>query len=77
MVSGEDIVWTEHRGYRTGRAHYTFNPAIMRTSLARDVFPCVDEPEAMLRYHATGLLTAQLAPGLFRHIGDGRSLEGH
>jgi hypothetical protein len=78
MVSGEDVEWTSNSEWlRIGRTHYTFNPGIMPVSVARSVFPAVDEPDAMLRYHATGLLTGQLTPGLFRHIGDGRSLEGH
>jgi hypothetical protein len=66
-------------------AHWTNNPFMTSRDVALQVFtgPVFTELHAMDRYHATRNVngaryaTAQLRPGVFRHIGDGRSVEGH
>lgn len=69
----------------TSPAHATFNPCMWNRKLVEQVFwsPVRDELQAMDRMHAARteaggrFATAQLRPGVFRHIGEGQSLEGH
>lgn len=84
------VPWHVHPdgAFMLGAHHLTFNPFIMRTELIggaaekagepiRGVFPAESERHAMARFYGLNLLVAQLRPGVFRHIGAGRSLEGH
>ncbi len=58
-----------------GQAHYTLNPSLMRSADLPRVWAYPDgEDQAMRRYTAEGWATAQASPGVFRHIGEGRSL---
>lgn len=76
MVTRRPIVWSAEGDVLTSpAAHFTFNPSLLR---ARDVprfFPCATELEAQRRFLRAGLATAQLSPGVFRHIGGGRSVQ--
>jgi hypothetical protein len=66
-------------------SHWTNNPFMASRAVVEQVFcyPVRNELHAMDRYHAARnakggrYATAQLRPGVFRHIGDGRSIEGH
>lgn len=74
MVTGEVIHWrTPGNGYRLSRnAHYTCNPTLMRTV---DLpWPAAGENDAQRKFEASNLWTAQLVPGVFRHIGGQNSL---
>lgn len=90
-IDGRPVAWQVVPGapFMVSAHHLTFNPFIMRTELIGDgkpqapgepirgVFPAENERHAMARFYALNLLVAQLRPGIFRHIGEGRSLEGH
>ncbi len=69
LITHKLIKWKRRDGYRLGLAHYTFNPSIVRTRDALKIFPCGHEIHAMRKFVKTGLQTAQLVPGAFRHIG--------
>ena len=58
---------------RARAAHFTFNPFLMRARDIAEVFPAAAETVAQRRFLATGLATAQLSPGVFTHLGAGRS----
>lgn len=75
MVTRQPLDW-QPRGKRclVARAHYTFNPTLVRTEVARRIFPCDSEFHAAQKFHRTGLLAAQLLPGAFRHTGGSNSL---
>lgn len=76
-ITREWITWEEGPpGYyvATG-AHYTLNPSLMRSADTPTVWVNPDsETGAQMRYDATGWETLQQIPGVFRHIGGGRSL---
>lgn len=75
MVTRRPIRWEPRGAARvTASAHFTFNPSLVRAAEARRVFACASEPEAQRRFLATGLGSAQLLPGVFRHIGESASL---
>jgi hypothetical protein len=75
MVTGRPIVWTAEAGYlRSPSAHFTFNPSLVRAADVPRVFPCSGEADAQRRFLRAGLATAQLTPGVFRHIGEGRGI---
>lgn len=75
LVTGLPIVWTPVAPTMlAGNGHFTLNPAVMRTSDVPKVWPAAGEEAAMRRFHATGMLAAQATPGVFRHLGEGRSL---
>lgn len=69
----------------TSPAHWTNNPFMCSAEVVGQVFYSAtnNEIHAMDRLHAartkagSRYATAQLRPGVFRHIGDERSLEGH
>lgn len=75
--------------FMVGPHHLTFNPFIMRTALIgcgaperagepiSGVFPAETERHAMARFYALNLMVAQLRPGIFDHIGDGRHVGRH
>jgi hypothetical protein len=79
MISGEPIFWgtwaAGSNQYKVAKnAHYTLNPTLMRTS---DLpWPAFGENDAQRRFLQTGLWSAQLVPGVFHHIGEGKSLRG-
>lgn len=50
-------------------AHYTHNPSLMRTADAVSLTGYSDEIDAARRYHDAGWASAQLIPGVFRHLG--------
>lgn len=61
--------WTEPIAYqhRIGLAHYSTGPSVMRAKDAKNIWwpDVTSEYEAIERFTATGLLTAQLIPGAF------------
>jgi hypothetical protein len=80
MVSGTPIRWEQEDGFLWARsAHFTFNPSLLRPADLPRIFPCRDEADAQRRFLRTGFGTAQLSPGVFRHLGARRSLRlpGH
>jgi hypothetical protein len=75
MVSGAPIRWEQEDGFLWARsAHFTFNPSLLRPKDLSRIFPCRDEADAQRRFLQTGFGTAQLSPGVFRHLGARRSL---
>lgn len=77
MVTRERIRWEDGPdGYRfASNAHYSLNPSLMRSADTPAVWINPDsETGAQMRYHDLGWSTAQQVPGVFRHIGGGRSL---
>lgn len=75
MVTRKPIVWEETEGYARSRsAHFTFNPSMMRIDDLARIFPAADEHDAQVRFLRTRMATAQLRPGVFRHIGEHASL---
>lgn len=76
MVTRQPIRWTDHPGYRFApTAHLTFNPTLMRTSDAANVWPAEGERAAQNHAHTAGLCAvAQLVPGVFTHAGANASL---
>ena len=74
MVSGAPIAREDAPGVLRARAaHFTFNPFPDARARRRAVFPAAAETVAQRRFLATGLATAQLSPGVFTHLGAGRS----
>jgi glycosyltransferase involved in cell wall biosynthesis len=73
MLTHEEIVWRPRDGYRTGNAHFTFNPSLMRSGLADRVFPADDQRDAQRRFLATGREVVQVEPGVFAHLGEKHS----
>lgn len=75
MVTRRPLDW-QPRGRQclVARAHYTFNPTLVRTELAKRIFPCASEFHAAQKFMRTHLLAAQLLPGAFRHTGGANSL---
>jgi hypothetical protein len=90
-IDGRLVAWQSVREapFMVGAHHLTFNPMVMRASLIGDgtpekpgeplhgVFPAETERHAMARFYAANLLVAQLRPGIFRHIGEGRHVGQH
>lgn len=75
MITRETIRWEDKAGFRTAKtAHFTFNPSLLRAADVNRTYPCSSEQDAQRRFLGTGLATAQLLPGVFRHIGAGQSL---
>lgn len=75
MITKKPICWTQQTGWKASRScHFTFNPSLIRSEVAAMIYPCRDEREAQEKFLKTGLGTAQLIPGVFRHIGDNLSL---
>lgn len=79
MVTKNAIGWEAREAYLYAReAHFTFNPNLMRARDVARVYPCASEADAQRRFLKTRLASAQLAPGVFRHIGEKHSLQrGH
>ena len=89
-IDGRPVAWRKaEASFMLGAAHWIQNPFICRAELAwpraveragtriGSVYPAETERHAMARFYGLNLLVAQLCPGVFRHIGDGHSLEGH
>ncbi len=90
-VDARPVAWQVQEGtpFMVANAHWTQNPFICRAEIAsvlapekpgeyiRGVYPAEDERHAQARFYGLNLLVAQLRPGVFRHIGDEHSLEGH
>ena len=75
VVTGRPIRWElEGRHRLSASAHFTFNPSLLRSAALPFVVPCTSERHAMQRYLRTGLASAQLLPGIFRHLGGKNSL---
>jgi glycosyltransferase involved in cell wall biosynthesis/predicted O-methyltransferase YrrM len=75
MVTKAPIVWEQGDGIlRSRSAHFTFNPSLLRARDLSQVLLCASELEAQRRFLRTGLAVAQLSPGTFRHIGEGRGV---
>ena len=70
MVTTQVIRWEERAGYLLSEsAHWTFNPSLIRASDAPTAWPAADEAAAQRAFLRSGLWTAQLTPGVFRHLG--------
>lgn len=70
-VTKQQIIWKQQpSGHLWSRsAHYTHNPSLMRTADAVSLSGYSDEIDAARRYLEAGWATAQLVPGVFRHLG--------
>jgi Glycosyl transferase family 2/Methyltransferase domain len=70
MVTARAIRWEERAGYLLSEsAHWTFNPSLIRANDAPAAWPADDEATAQRAFLRSGLWTAQLTPGVFRHLG--------
>lgn len=75
MVTRRPIRWEPADGCRLSpAAHFTFNPSLIRAADVPRLFPCSGEAEAQRRFLAADFATAQLVPGVFRHLGETHSL---
>lgn len=77
MVTRQPIDWDNRFNYKIGNGHYTNNPAIMKVEDIAKVWPAGSELQAQINYHKLNKPVAQLIPGIFKHIGNGNSLENH
>ncbi len=55
-------------------AHYTLNPSLMRSGEVAQLWPADTENGAARQFYNLGWRAAQMEPGVFRHIGEGKSL---
>lgn len=90
-IDGRGAAWSVVEGgaFMVAPHHWTQNPSIQRCALLGDgvnekpgeyirgVYPAESERHAMARFYALNLLVAQMRPGVYAHLGDGRSLENH
>ena len=77
MLTGEPIRWRgDGLKRRADAAHFTFNPSLLRAADVRRLLPWASEADAQRRFLDAGFATVQLLPGVFRHLGAGRSLRG-
>lgn len=75
MATGRRIAWRPHAMGVVAEAHWTLNPALMRTVDIGRVWPASGERHAQRRAHQAGMRTVvQHLPGVWVHIGGGRSL---
>jgi hypothetical protein len=75
MVTRRPIVWkpVPGQGFNlSDNAHYTLNPTLMR--IVDLPWPATGETHAQRIFDALGWRSAQLTPGVFRHIGGENSL---
>jgi hypothetical protein len=71
-VTGRSIGWTRHSGWAASpSAHFTLYPSLVRSSDLARLLPVRDEGDAQRRFHALGLGSARLLPGLFHRRLDG------
>lgn len=74
MLTRRPIRWSHQGAFRLSpEAHFTFNPSLLRAADVRRIFPCHSEFEAQRQFLRARFSTAQLVPGVFRHIGKDRS----
>jgi len=72
MVSGQPIRWQRRERFDVAAAHWTFNPAMQRGSVAAAFsVPLQGEDDAQRRVDG---LVAQVFPGAFIHLGNHDSL---
>ena len=70
MITKNPITWEKKDGFLYSKsAHFTFNPSIIRTRDVYKIFPCITEWGAQKKFLKSGLATAQIIPGVFRHLG--------
>lgn len=75
MVTHKPIRWLRRDDFLYAeQAHFTFNPALIRARDVGRIYPCATEHEAQRHYLASGMASAQLSPGVFRHTGARNSL---
>jgi glycosyltransferase involved in cell wall biosynthesis len=75
MITQKPIAWKPDGAVlRSPSAHFTFNPSLIRAEDVARLFPCDSERAAQEAFVRAGLGSAQLSPGVFRHIGGGASL---
>lgn len=77
MVTGRPLEWTHFDTLKWAKdAHLTFNPSLLHTSTAKEIFPCTGETDAQRNAWMTyrKFPVAQIIPGAFKHIGEGKSL---
>lgn len=75
MITGQVIEWQDLPFGFLGKAHFTFNPFLMKTKDIPFVFPCKGERDAQKNALANSkLIVTQLKPGNFIHIGEENSL---
>lgn len=75
MVTRRPITWSPGlHGTEVASAHYTLNPSLMRSAQVAELWPAPDERGAARQMAWRGWTTAQMVPGVFRHIGGGASL---
>lgn len=75
MVTRRPIWWTAGPdGTQVSTAHYTLNPSLMRSADTPALWPSPSERGAARQFYNQSWLTAQVTPGVFRHIGGGASL---
>lgn len=73
MITGVPIKWNNKGSYKIGKAHLTFNPNIIRVKDIPKAYPCTGERNAQKNWLKNDYV-AQLIPGIFKHIGEGKSL---
>ncbi len=61
-------------GTRVAAAHYPLSPSLMRSEEVAQLWPSDTENGAARQFYNLGWRAAQMEPGVFRHIGDGKSL---
>ena len=75
MITQQPIRWAPRDGHLESRAHWTFNPTLMRVRDIPKIYPVEGELEAMRQAAAADMdLTAHLYPGVWVHTGDDASL---
>jgi hypothetical protein len=75
MITRKPILWRWQDEFLVAdQAHFTFNPHMLRSRDVPRIYPCQTEADAQHHFVRTELASAQLSPGIFRHIGAGKSL---
>lgn len=69
------VRWEKDGNIKKGPAIFTFNPAITRVEVLRQILPCTSEKEACIKYDALRLDCGQLTANCFQHIGAERAYE--
>lgn len=76
MVTREKIEYKKVGNIGVGNAHFTTNPAIIKSFVIRKIIPVVREDDAMHKYQELGLETGQLFADCFSHIGKVKTRKG-
>lgn len=69
------VLWKKKGNIKKGPAIFTFNPAITRISVMKEILPVTSEKETCIKYDALNLDCAQLVADCFHHIGIERAYE--